>query len=97
MTYTLTQYNLHIVDGYKVRKWNMRKELQAIKDKARPGTTIVFRRSFFSLKMEWISHNFLYRIGYKRTQTKDPDLDNPCERPEWQYKLFGLLVWIFVW
>lgn len=97
MEYTLTQYNLHIVDGYKIRKWNMRKELAAIKAKARPGTTIVFRRSMFSLKMEWICHNFGYFVGFQRARTKDPDLDNPCDRPEWQYIVCGILVWLFVW
>lgn len=97
MEYTLSKNNLHIVSGYKIRKWNMRKELKVVRDAAKPGETIVFERSLFSLKMEWITHNFLYRIGYKRKQTGDPDLDNPCDRPEWLYIMFGLLVWIFVW
>ena len=97
MEYTLTRNNLHIVSGYKVRKWKMRGELQRVWKAARPGQTIVFRRSFFSLKMEWICHNFLHMVGYKRAQTADPDLDNPCDRPEWQYIICGLLVWIFVW
>jgi len=97
MEYKLSRNNLHIVQGYKIHKWNMRKELKAVKEKARPGETIVFRRSMFSLKMEWIAHNFFYNIGYKREQTADPDLDNPCDRPEWQYIVVGLLTWIFVW
>ncbi len=75
----------------------MRKELKQVKENAQPGETIVFERSMFSLKMEWICHNFLYCIGYKREQTKDPDLNNPCDRPEWQYMVCGILVWIFVW
>lgn len=95
--YKLTRNNLHIVDGFRVRKWNMRKELRAIKEKTPSGVTIVFRRSMFSLKMEWITHNFLYGIGYKRERTGCPDLNNPCERPEWQYIIVGLLTWIFVW
>jgi len=95
--YELTRNNLHIPDSYRVRKWNMKKTLRTIKESAKPGQTIVFRRSFFSLKMEWICHNFLYGIGYKRDRTKDTDLDNPCDRPEWQYIVCGLLVWIFVW
>ena len=97
MEYNLTYNNLHIVDGYKTRKWNMRRELKRIRENAQPGQTIVFKRSIFSLKMEWLCHNFLYFIGYKRSQTKDPDLDNPCDRPEWEYIVCGLLVWIFVW
>lgn len=97
MEYTLTRNNLHIVDSYRIRKLRMGKVLREIKASAHPGQTIVFRRSFFSLKLEWICHNFLYGIGYKRDRTKDTDLDNPCDRPEWQYIVCGLLVWLFVW
>lgn len=97
MEYTLTKTNLHIFSGFKIRKKDMRNELQSVKESAYPGQTNVFERSLFSLKMEWITHNFLYKIGYKRKQTADPDLDNPCDRPEWQYIVCGLLVWIFVW
>ena len=97
MEYTLTRNNLHIVDSYKIRKWNMRKELKKVKDAAKPGQTIVFRRCLCSLKLEWICHNFLYEIGYERERTKDADLDNPCDHPEWEYILGGLLAWILVW
>ena len=86
-----------IFDSYKVRKWNMRPILKKIKQNTMPGETNVFDRSIFSLKMEWICHNFLYNIGYKREQTKDVDLDKPADHPEWLYILCGLLVWIFVW
>lgn len=86
---------VNIVDSYKVRKWNMRKVLKNIK--AENHITVVFERSLFSLKMEWICHNFLYNIGYERDRTKDVDLDNPCDRPEWQYIVCGILVWLFVW
>ena len=97
MEYTLTHNNLHIIKGYSVRKWNMRKELRTVKAQTHPGETVVFERSMFSLKMEWITHNFLFEIGYKREQTENPDLNNPCDRPEWQYIIVGLLTWIFVW
>lgn len=94
--YTVTPNCVHITDSYKVRKWNMRKLLLDIRAKHEQETT-VFQRSIFSLKMEWIAHNFLYEIGYKRSQTKDVDLDNPCDKPEWLYIVCGLLTWIFVW
>lgn len=97
MDYTLTYNNLHIKDSYKVHKCQMRKELTKVRDLSSAGETIVLERSFFSLKMEWICHNFLYKIGYKREQTKDADLDNPCDHPEWMYILGGLAVWGFVW
>ena len=80
-----------------MHKWQMRRQLKLVRDFAEPGETIVFERSIFSLKMEWICHKFLYRVGYERERTKDADLDNPCDRPEWQYIICGLLVWVFVW
>ncbi len=95
--YLLAWRNLHIVDSYKVRKWNMRPILEQIRLDAAPGQTLVFIRSLFSLKMEWIAHNFLYNIGYKRDRTGSVDLDYPCDRPEWLYCLCGILVWLFVW
>lgn len=99
MEYELTKTNLHIPNSYKVHKWDMRKELKEIAADANESDvhTDVFKRSFFSLKMEWIAHNFLYKIGYKRDQTRDVDLDNPCDHPEWLYIVCGILVWIFVW
>lgn len=87
---------LTIYDSYKVRKWNMRTVLTRIKEENTLSTT-VFQRSIFSMKMEWICHNFLYEIGYKRDHTKDVDLDNPADHPEWQYIICGFLVWLFVW
>ena len=95
--YSLTYDCLHIEDSYKVRKWNMRKTLKEIRDTPQPGQTIVFERCLTSLKLEWICHNFLYNIGYERERTKDVDLDNPCDRPEWEYIVCGILVWLVVW
>ena len=97
--YDLSKSNLCICDSYKVRKCKMKSELLNIKNDAENDgfETDVFKRSMFSLKMEWIFHNFLYIIGYKRERTKDTDLDNPCDHPEWLYITLGLLVWLFVW
>ena len=75
----------------------MRPILKKIKADNWDVATTVFKRSFFSLKMEWIAHNFLYNIHYKREQTASVDLDNPCDHPEWLYCVCGILVWIFVW
>ena len=95
--YDLTYNCLHLCNSYRVHKWQMRSILREIKDKTMPGQTLVFERSLFSLKMEWICHNFLYNIGYERERTRSADLDNPCDRPEWEYIVCGLLVWLFVW
>ena len=93
----LTYNCLTIYDGGKVHKRAMGKILRAVRKNAEPGATIVFERSLFSLKKEWICHRFLYMIGYQRERTLDVDLDNPCDHPEWLYMLCGCLVWILVW
>jgi len=98
LNYTITRHNLHILDSYKVCRFKMRSILKGIRaqNRKRPKNlqSLVFDRSLFSLKMEWIAHNALYFIGYKRDHTKDVDLDNPCDRPEWQYELAGIGVTI---
>lgn len=99
---TLPEYHIFyndllIVDSYKTHKWNMRKILKEIRSYTTPGQTVVFERCITSLKLEWICHNFLYSIGYERHRTKDCDLDNPCDHPEWMYILGGILVWLLVW
>lgn len=85
-----------IYDSFKVHKWQMRDVLKRIK-KEHSMATNVFQRSIFSLKMEWICHNFLYNVGYQRDRTKDVDLDNPADHPEWLYILCGFFFWLFVW
>ena len=85
---------LTILDSYKVRKRDFKRELADIRE--REGELPIFRRSGFSLRMEWTVHNFLYAIGYQRQRTKDADLDNPCDRPEWVYEVVGVLVWLWI-
>lgn len=96
MKYTVTTHNVHIEDSYKIKGRNFGKALNEIESQTYYGQTDVFDRSRFSLKMEWAVHNFLYMIGYKRSQTKDVDLDNPTDNPEWLYCVIGMLVWIFI-
>lgn len=98
----MTQYQVNaddiiILDCYKTHKWNMRKDLKTIQAKDGNRTIVFKHRSIFSMKMEWICHKFLYLVGYERERTKDADLDWPCDRPEWQYIVCGMLVWLFVW
>ena len=95
INYKLSDNDLLIYESYKVHKKEMRPFLVKVKRTNPPCK--VFYRSIFSLKMEWIVHNFCYLIDYERERTKDCDLDYPCDRPEWVYIIFGLLTWLFVW
>ena len=95
MVYSITDNNLHIYDSYAISKWEFRKHLLNIWGKhiACP----VFKRSIFSLSMEWAAHNFCYAIGYKRERTADVDLNYP---QKWYarigYAVVGVLVWCFI-
>ena len=93
MNYTVIAHNVHINDSYKVRGRSFQDVLELIHTS---GGTDVFDRGYFSLKMEWAVHNFLYKIHFKRERTKDVDLDNPCDLPEWIYKILGCMVWIII-
>ena len=92
----MTANCLTIYNSWKVHKCQMRPVLEQIKKECTVATE-VWKRSFFSMKMEWICHNFLYSVGYEKDRTRDVDLDNPCDRPEWQYIICGILFWLFVW
>lgn len=87
----MQKYNLHIAYSHNIPKrffdWVLNHH---------SGNEVLNHRSRFSLKMEWAVHNFLYNIGYNRKQTESVDLDYPCDKPEWVYKLFGVLVWPFI-
>lgn len=91
--YYITDRNLFLKDSHTVSKFDMMGILNAIK-KEHPESH-VFDRCLPSLYLEWICHNFLYEIGYKRERTGDTDLDNPCDHPEWEYIVCGMLVWPF--
>lgn len=95
INYIITENNLHIVDSYKVSKREMRIKLGVIFLDSRSAKSNIWQRSPFGLYMEWVCHNFLYSIGYKRERTKDVDLNTDC-KIEWLYKILGILVWIFV-
>ena len=85
---------LTIYDSYKVPKADFQKTLNQIK--ALHGDKKIFERTDKSLKRELACHNFAYLVGYERERTKDADLHNPCDRPEWIYCVVGFLVWPFI-
>ena len=85
---------LTISNSYKISKKDFQKVLDYCKSENKDAK--IFNRTDRSLKAEWAVHNFLYNINYKRNQTKDVDLDYPCDKPEWVYKILGSLVWLFI-
>ena len=97
MHYSVTLYNVHVNDSYKIRRCKIFSSLNEIEEKDGKNTLVFDDRSHFSLGMEWTVHNVLYRLGYKREQTKDVDMDDPCDKPAWLYGILGVLCWIFLW
>lgn len=85
---------LTIFDSCSVPKRDFQKTFNQIK--AINGNQPIFQRTDKSLIRELAVHNFCYMIGYKRERTKDCDLDLPCDKPEWIYKIFGWLIWPFI-
>lgn len=97
MDYTVSTYNIHVNDSYKIRRCKIISSLNEIEEVSGNQTLVFDGRSHFSLSMEWTVHNVLYRLGIKRAQTKDVDMDLPCDKPEWLYEVLGVLCWIFLW
>ena len=89
--YTITDNCLTIKDSHKVSKFKFCGILKQIRSEH--PMSDVWKRSIFSLSMEWTCHSFLYEIGYERERTGTVDLDYPCDHPEWMYILCGILVW----
>lgn len=86
--------NIHIAEAYTYKKSEMYDVLEYLRTKY-PNSQ-VWNRTFFSLKAEWICHNFLYKVGYKRDHTADADLDYPCDKPEWVYCVLSIPAMIFI-
>lgn len=67
--------NIKIIDSYKIRN-NTEKKLILLlissHEEFKKGT---HKRSLSSYLREWKGHNVLYRLGIKRSHTKDVDLD----------------------
>lgn len=94
MKYIITKHNLHIEDSYKLKKKEIKSTLEEIK--SINSDSLIWERSMFSLVMETVAHKVLYKLGLWKNRTKDVDLDNPCDKPEWLYIIIGILTWIFV-
>lgn len=95
--YYLTDDDLQILDSYKYGKSEFEPFLRKVyqNDEERENRA-VWKRDFKSMIYEWAVHNFLYSIHFKRSRTRDVDINYPCDMPEWLYKFIGCLVWIFI-
>lgn len=95
MDYNISANNLHLENSYLIRKREFSWILARIKSDN--PDSLVWKRSFASLKLEWACHNALYGLGIARERTKDSDLNYP---QKWYtrvaYSVLGVLVWIFI-
>ena len=73
--------SFRIFCSYRVRKNRVKREVIAALfayDAAHPSNP-AWRRTERSLVLEWMEHNFAYRVGFLKSRSKDVDLDNHAE------------------
>ena len=85
-----------IYDSYQVSKKDFKKFYKEIRNEY-PENKVMKERKDCGLNMEWATHNFLYNLDFKRSQTKDVDLNYP---QKWYvklaYALVGPIAWLFI-
>ena len=87
--------NIHIANSWNVPKRQFGYYLDLLR-KELPESS-VWKRSYFSLKTEWATHNALYFLGIRRLQTISVDLNHPQKL--WEkilYPIVGCVVWPFI-
>ena len=65
--------NIHVVDSYKVKENDIMNYLVEFKRKI--GKDFTYKRSLEDMKIEWIAHNVLYRMGICKSRTKHVDIN----------------------
>ena len=73
--------SFRIFDSYRIRKNSVKREvLRAMiaYNEANPSDP-AWRRTERSLLLEWLEHNFAYRVGFLRSRAQSVDLDNRAE------------------
>ena len=94
--YNVSDFDIQIIDGYKVSKRDFDKELDGI-EALYPNNLVFAARSRGSLKREWATHNAFYDLHLFRSRTKDVDLNIPQTWYEkLGYAVIGTLVWPFI-
>ena len=96
MQYYVTPNNIHIYDSWIYSKHGFQSRLELI-HRDHPECKVFDHRCYWSMKMEWATHNFLYNIGYKPERTGDVDLNWP---QKWYmflaYAITGPVAWLFI-
>lgn len=95
MKYKVWSDRIKLIDSCNVSKYDMFAELESVRLKTLGSE--VWKRSMRSLYFEWVAHNALYALNFRRSRTKDVDLEHT---PKWYisvlYGIFGRLAWPFI-
>ena len=75
-TVKVYEHDVQIPDSYKVSKKDFKTILRRLR-KEYPENPVLNERGLYGMAWEWATHNFLYKLGIKRSSTKDVDLDYP--------------------
>ena len=73
--------SFRIFCSYRVRRNRVKREVITALfayDAAHPSDP-AWRRTERSLVLEWMEHNFAYRVGFLKSRSQDVDLDNHAE------------------
>lgn len=89
--YIITTNNIHIENSYKITKRKEMKKILLTIQSEYPNCKVFSKRSISGLILEWVAHNRLYKIGYKKDRTKDVDLDL---NETWYRKILYLILGI---
>ncbi len=97
MDISISKNNIHIEDSFETPKRDIKGDLVVILQYAMKEGCEVCNRSIASLVLEWVAHNFLYRLHIQRARTKDVDLNFP---QSWKEKVFypiiGVVGYLFI-
>ena len=73
--------SFRIFDSYRIRKNSQKREIlrAMIAYNAANPSDPAWRRTENNLVLEWMEHNFAYRVGFLRSRAQSVDLDNHAE------------------
>ncbi|HWQ98587.1 MAG TPA: hypothetical protein VN538_10915 [Clostridia bacterium] len=73
--------SFRVFDSYRIRRNSLKREiLRAMIDyNAANPSEPAWQRTEHNLVLEWMEHNFAYRVGFLRSRAQNVDLDNHAE------------------